>query len=319
MERHIELLNEFLNISTKSPGSIPSSWSNQIESQNHLVVAACTHGNEYGSLPAILKWIKSNSFDFRVTVFIGNPEAVKKNTRFVEEDLNRVYTDLSRNSLESQRAKEIAPLIQDANLFLDLHQTIEPTLSPFYIFRYDKTSAHWARAIGCVTEFVTKPILSNPETMTQNEFATSHGVPSLTIELGPKGLNRSSELLADKVLSRTVEVFRSVYLDKVPIADISKKSPALSMFKITHQESFDHPQKALKKGLKNLDPCNKGESLGKDENGKEFYAPRDGVILFPKYPERDSKGSAHLPLPHKIYVLAEVVTSDPELELKLKE
>ena len=139
----------------------------------------------------------------------GNPEASKLRQRFVEQDLNRVYGQLDGKSLECQRANQISPLIKNATLFVDFHQTIMPTLIPFYCPGAYKPSYDLARALGGANVlFSTKaPSKDDPSTLkTQNAFATLHGIPSATVEIGVKGFNKSSEILADHLFKRVLEV-----------------------------------------------------------------------------------------------------------------
>ena len=64
----------------------------------HIVVGSIVHGNEVGSLPAIVEVaerLAAGDIDYggRMTFFLGNPEASRENVRFLESDLNRVFTD----------------------------------------------------------------------------------------------------------------------------------------------------------------------------------------------------------------------------------
>jgi len=106
----------------------------------HVVLIALTHGNELagaivldqmlrgGVSPAIgrLTFGFANQAAF-ARFDAGNPIA----SRFVEEDLNRVWDDIQlfgvRRSLELDRAREIRPLIDTADIVLDLHSMLWPS------------------------------------------------------------------------------------------------------------------------------------------------------------------------------------------------
>jgi succinylglutamate desuccinylase len=328
MDKNLEYLEKFQEVAQKSPGPVPFSFSfyrplgSPAKKPRHLLIGICTHGNEVGSLPPTIEFMErilsgEITANFRVTIFVGNPEAVKINKRFVEEDLNRVYSHLDRPTLESKRAQELAPVIASSDLFIDLHQTIGPTLCPFFIFRFDAKSYHWARAFGGATEFITRPPKSSEisDTLNQNEFAIQQGIPSFTLELGTKGYNQSSIHLAEKTLKKAIELFQKT--ETRTIEELAKERPPLSVFEICDQQPFKTPAYRLKDGFKNLQAVKKGESLGFMEDKTLMLAKEDGVILFPKYPPRDENQNAIGPLPHMIYELARVITKDPEVYFSL--
>ncbi len=106
----------------------------------HVALIALTHGNELagaivldqmlrgGVEPAIGKLTFGFANHAAFARFdAGNPTA----SRFVEEDLNRVWDDIQlfgvRRTLELDRAREIRPLIDTADVVLDLHSMLWPS------------------------------------------------------------------------------------------------------------------------------------------------------------------------------------------------
>jgi succinylglutamate desuccinylase len=106
----------------------------------HVVLIALTHGNELagaivldqmlraGAMPAIGKLTCGFANTAAFARFdAANPIA----SRFIEEDLNRVWDDIQlfgiRRSLELDRAREIRPLIDSADFVLDLHSMLWPS------------------------------------------------------------------------------------------------------------------------------------------------------------------------------------------------
>ena len=312
-----DLLEEFTNSDFQGP--IPYSLQHDYQDSTcHLLTICATHGDEVGSIPSALKFFKAftekkTHFRGKWTLIWGNPEASRLRQRFVEQDLNRVYGQLDSQSLECQRARQISPLIQEATLFIDFHQTIMPTLIPFYCSNVYKASYDLSRALGGANVlFSTKaPSADNMSAIkTQNSFATLHDIPSATVEIGVKGFNKSSEILADHLFKRLLEIAVLCSSDK-PAPDIlsqeALKYPALSIFECCHKEPFTHPEMKLLPGWKNFSPINKGEILGyKDSQQKDpLIAACKGVIIFPKYPQRNEKGEAEGPLPDYLYLLAD--------------
>lgn len=100
-----------------------------METLNKVLLTAGTHGNELSGI-YINKLIKQGLFQadrstFKTQSIIANPEAVKRNVRFVESDLNREFGEVSSTTLEAEVAKglkqEHAQTKQQ--LIIDLHNT----------------------------------------------------------------------------------------------------------------------------------------------------------------------------------------------------
>jgi len=106
----------------------------------HTVLVSLIHGNEIAGAIVLADMLAQNftpligklSFGFANTAAYEkfdpeNPVA----SRFVEEDLNRVWDDIQlfgvRRSLELDRAREIRPLIDMADIVLDLHSMLWPS------------------------------------------------------------------------------------------------------------------------------------------------------------------------------------------------
>ena len=51
--------------------------------------------------------------------------------------------------------------------------------------------------------------------------------------------------------------------------------------------------------------------LGINGQNKPLISPKDGYILFPKYPVRNANDEAILPLPSEIYVIANSIQEHP--------
>jgi predicted deacylase len=105
----------------------------------HVMINAITHGNEVCGAIAVKELIdlgikprqgKLTLAFANVAAYLrfdpANPDA----SRFVDQDLNRVWTkeildDLSKDSSELQRARQLRPIIDDVDFLLDLHSMHE--------------------------------------------------------------------------------------------------------------------------------------------------------------------------------------------------
>ncbi len=107
----------------------------------HVMLQALTHGNEICGAIA-LDWLLQQPVELhpergRLTLAFGNVEAYARwdphhpdRSRFVDEDLNRVWADAAllstRDSVELRRARALRPFVDTADFLLDIHSMHEP-------------------------------------------------------------------------------------------------------------------------------------------------------------------------------------------------
>jgi succinylglutamate desuccinylase len=106
----------------------------------HVMLVSLIHGNEIAGAIALDRMLRA---DFRpargkLTFGFANLEAFARfdpenpiASRFIDEDMNRVWDDAQlfgvRRSLELDRARAIQPLIETADIVLDLHSMLWPS------------------------------------------------------------------------------------------------------------------------------------------------------------------------------------------------
>lgn len=88
--------------------------------KNNLFICA-THGDEQFSIPVVKRLNKKYIFNW----IIGNEQAVKRNKRFIDSDLNRCAPgDLNSSIYEERRAAEIIKISSDYSAAIDIHGTL---------------------------------------------------------------------------------------------------------------------------------------------------------------------------------------------------
>lgn len=126
----------------------------------HVLVQALTHGNEICGALA-LQWLFEQGFapaHGQLTLVFANVEAFDSfdpeephRSRYVDEDLNRVWADDvlfgPRDSSELRRARALQPFIDDADLLLDIHSMHEPCRPIMVCGTVDK-NAIYAQRLG---------------------------------------------------------------------------------------------------------------------------------------------------------------------------
>lgn len=125
-----------------------------------VLVQALTHGNEICGAHALL-WLHEQGFRprrGRLTLVFANVAAFERfdaaaphRSRFVDEDLNRVWADDAlqgpRDSVELRRARELRPYVDDADFVLDIHSMHEDC-RPIMVCGTADKNADYARALG---------------------------------------------------------------------------------------------------------------------------------------------------------------------------
>jgi succinylglutamate desuccinylase len=275
------------------------------------------HGDEVGSLPAVVDLVEAlndgtTSFGGRLTIFLGNPEASAADVRFLEADLNRVFVEEPPANHEGHRARELKPILDAADVFVDLHQTIEPTDRPFYIFPFGIAGWHWARAIGGPTTWVTRAPTASFSTGTcgTDEYVRLANKPGLTIELGPKGFNPQSIERAEAALQRLLATADVVGADPDALAQRAEAGPDLTFLHTVWSQPFDDPHLALRPGLSNFAPVEAGDRLSAEAT-PPVDAPVSGMVLFPKYPRYNTTGEVLEPRPGEIVRIVAPMTGHP--------
>ena len=126
----------------------------------HILVTCLAHGNEPGGLEAVVALLERGVQPLRgrLSLAICNVAAYEASngidpygTRFVEEDFNRVWSDEKLDgegrSVELERARELRPLLADADFLLDLHATPYEA-SPYFVLRPGTRAIVLAERIG---------------------------------------------------------------------------------------------------------------------------------------------------------------------------
>ncbi len=312
------LLTRFRSLESTGPFDYEWCFHHDGGSQDtHVVVGAIVHGNEVGSLPAVVDVAEALAagdiaYGGRITFFLGNPEASRANKRFLESDLNRVFIDAPPNSHEGNRSLEIKPILESADMFLDLHQTIEPTESAFYTFPFDRDGWHWARMLGNAPVWSTRaPDESfSGNTCCADEFVRLQDKPGLTLELTQKGFNDEATERAMAVLKQLLSATAVWDGDMAAIEAMAQVQPDFTYVEAAYAHPFSDRTLRLREGLGNLVPVVAGEQLSAD-GSPLIEAPIDGLLMFPKYPEYDEAGHAIGPLPNELFRIVTEMTEHP--------
>lgn len=106
----------------------------------HVVLVSLVHGNEFAGAAVLRRWLEEGVRPVcgRLTFVFANLAAFARFdpadptlSRYVDEDMNRVWRpdrlDGGRDSAEVRRARELRPVVESADILLDLHSMLWPS------------------------------------------------------------------------------------------------------------------------------------------------------------------------------------------------
>ena len=271
---------------------VPRSYLEEEPSFSALTLMAITHGNEVGGIGVLQKLAEQLLgdhlwFPYPLQLILGNPAAALEDRRFVDRDLNRSFSLTgSSDALEAGRAAALQPLLEGTRFLLDIHQTIEPSSTPFFIFPYEPAAYRFARDIAADIPIVTHwgGGFSQDGACT-DEFVNRHGGCGISIELGQKGFSFTQEAIGLYAALRAMTVVANTLQNKV-----NRRSPVAAPV-YTWAAVLPTPSSAasLDEGWYNFQTVEKDQRLGEAE-GVAIVAPTAGPLLFPKYRRPESGG-----------------------------
>lgn len=278
-------------------GSIP--FSIQISSSNpgkHVIFVVGSHGNEPGSLIAAQKihtdLIENPSLllSGKVTILLANPEAVRRNQKFIYSDLNQSFSEKIKSGYESERVKEIDEFFaanQDASVVLDLYTSVKN--KPRIVF-YSLNDVEHLKLMSKVTRFGLFVNINEemfPGTLILS--SSKYGILSYGVSLGNEQLERSISIAYD-ILVAALER-HDVIEKKILVREKLLKKPfdidiyyPRESIKPADGFAFENP------GIKTSDQLKKGEMYA-TYNGGFLMAKEDSyVLLLTKKVKRDNLG-----------------------------
>lgn len=255
------------------------------------------HGNETIGLP-ILNTLLSQlllgviSSDFEIFFGLGNIPAAYADKRFLQKDLNRCFGQLHTETAEDQRAREIEKyLLNEVDYLIDLHQTVQHTMNPFFIFQYSSQNCFSHLALmnsmfPTILQF--DAIGDNQSFLSTDEYLRSRGRFGVALELGQIGLtNEKFEtglIVCRDFINKLKSYENFENINKPFIGKIN-----FPLFEIKERLLATENESVLDERWSNFARFQKGQVLGSSIKGA-IVAPIDGSVLFPKLNQKLSIG-----------------------------
>lgn len=237
---------------------------------DQVTIVGGTHGNEFLGAYFIEKINLSGLYSdkpFDVLTLLANPEAFAKSARFIDNDLNRSFTQerLSSNSgsIEIQRAKAIKEQFSASDktqFIIDLHSTTANMGITLIVRDNDPFNLH---AASYVQQQLPEVRILISDSEKQHQTLNSISPWGLTVEVGPiangvlrqdlfdateKTVNRLIQFLSlcktreEPRLPKTIDVFK--VLEKIPFP----RQPSGALTGMVHQNFQDKDYRLLEPG-----------------------------------------------------------------------
>ena len=273
-----------------------------------LICVAAIHGNEQAgvlALKQVINRLRENKITIKgeLIALLGNQQAVQQNTRFIDHDLNRVWSDRhideARNGATYSEAKELIELYdiietyidagKDVVLF-DLH-TMSSDSFPFICYYNTNNNLQLAYYYPVPNILGLEDFI--PTTMII--YYSQKGIPAICFEGGQHTLSTS-------VLNIEAAAWQMLFiLNMVDYHNIEKPEqfykrldritshlPDLVRVKHRHKVETDSQFK-MEAGFDNLHKVKKGELLATDKDG-DIRSEISGRIILPLYQGQGEDG-----------------------------
>ncbi len=275
-----------------------------------VVCFAGIHGNEVGGVEALEKIFNTlqqtkEPIHGRFIGVRGNLKALAQGKRYIEEDLNRLWSDEfihvarthKHDHPEFEELAELCDVIDSIGIdhyrqkiFIDLHGTSADN-GIFVIVKDYKQAAF-------IVDELHSPVVLNLHESLHNTtvpYMHEHGFISIGFEGGKIGSKETVEnhrLIIWQILLQTEVIRREQIPNEVLnyqlLNDFSAKLPKFLKLEYCHKIKEDDEFEMLP-DFKNYDYVKKGDLLAHDRHG-EIRSQYDGYMLMPLYQKEGNDG-----------------------------
>jgi predicted deacylase len=258
----------------------------------HVMIMALTHGNEVSGAIAVDRLLQTGlrPLKGRVTLGFANVEAYKrfdKNdadaTRFLDEDLNRVWSearlDGSDDSVELRRARALRPIVDSVDLLLDIHSMHEEA-PPLMMSGPLEKGTRFAAEIGVPEHVIVDAGHPNGKRMRDYGGFGDAGSPknALLIETGQHFSMRSRDVALDAAARFLIAT------GAVAAADLAQfltqeKAAKQRVLQVTQPVVADTMDFEFAQDFRGLESIEKAGAVIARDGKREIVAPYDGCVV----------------------------------------
>lgn len=262
-----------------------------------LLLSAGIHGNETAPielLDRLLRGIARNELHpaARILFLFGNPEAMRRGERYVEQDINRLFNGRHEQSsgFEAIRACDLehlaATFFRDGDrsrLHYDLHTAIRASkIEQFALYPWHEGRAHSRRELARLRAAgIEAVLLQNKPSITFSAYSYSRlGAEAFTLELGKARAFGQNQLVNLDLLENALQAL----IEGREVESPAPSLDGLQLFAVSreiikHSDSF---QLHLPADIENFSELPPGYLLAEDIADTRWVVEEQGArIIFP--------------------------------------
>lgn len=265
-----------------------------------LLVTAGIHGNEPSGVVALQRVFKElhqcrPKIKGTLVGISGNRKALKKNVRYIDEDLNRIWTaeNLKKDMPESSEQIEMGHIIgalnryspkdYDKRYFLDCHTTSSESL-PYISVQVVNDNELWASRFPAHTVRGFSDLIEGDI----DHYLSAQGMTGFVFE---GGQHESAAAVENHEAMIWLALMEALGLDLETLSCYPRCVENLAAKNASEKKTFDivyrhslgmDDEFKMEAGFKNFDKIEK-EQLLAQHNGKEIRSEREGYIFMPLY------------------------------------
>jgi len=273
-----------------------------------IVIFAGIHGNENSGIFAIKEVFKTiRNLEINGTVYgiSGNLKALELNRRFIDEDLNRIWTFenlerlIRKNELNTEQKEqseifdllnEILSLNPGPFYFIDLHTTSSKT-QPFITINDALINRRFSKQFPIpivlgIEEYLNGPLLT---------YINQLGYVSIGFESGQHdeldSINNHISFLYLLLVYTRILKEEDIAEFKDHFNSLKKASKNnTDIFEVIHMRRIQkHENFKMQNGFKSFEPIEKGTFLA-TSNGKPIKSEKKGILFMPLYQDIGEDG-----------------------------
>jgi predicted deacylase len=221
-------------MSPGAAGDIPGVWSVEADAPGpHVAITGLVHGDEPCGRYAIERLRAGGVAPVRgrLSLALVNLDAESEQRRFLDRDMNRLWSDavidVDRISREAARARQLRPWLATVDLLLDLHTTAF-CVRPFFVVADMAKCRELADAMAWpdAQQLMPGGCAEGRHLVDYGRFSDEIGPTALALECG-----RHGDAAADEVALAAAKRFLAV-TGAAEIADAPEPAPRIERFRV---------------------------------------------------------------------------------------
>ncbi|NJW53286.1 succinylglutamate desuccinylase/aspartoacylase domain-containing protein [Salinimicrobium oceani] len=272
-----------------------------------LFVTAGVHGNEPSGVKALKKVFSElektkPTIEGRIVGVMGNKSALEKGQRYIDEDLNRTWTEenVKNQDPETQEQREMHEIIEvlekfseddySKRYFLDCHTTSSDSL-PYISVQDVNDNDQWAQRFPTYIVRGFSDIIYGAI----DHYMSRTGLTGFVFEAGQHD-NPASVENHEGVIWLCLKEANALDVTKLSCYPecverfTEKNAPSQKVFEITYRHEIKKGDRfKMEPGFKNFQKIKKGQLLA-TSNGSEITSDWDAYIFMPLYQSQGNDG-----------------------------